>query len=86
MRGEACILWQVYHGEKLDQELGLATRAFLEDDLEVDLLHSCVTCTKILDWYGADFGSSSREIVSRLVSLILTLALILTLTQILTRM
>jgi len=70
----SCPPIKVYTATRLDQELDLATRAFLEDDLVPDVPAGVLTCTKLLDWYGGDFGADERARVARLCELLPTAA------------
>ena len=49
-----------------DRALALAARAFVEADCEVDTPQAAVTVSKILDWYGADFGADQVAVLGRL--------------------
>ena len=51
-----------------DESLDLSARSFLEADLAVD--GPTLTCTKLLDWYGPDFGPDARAVVERVRSLL----------------
>jgi tetratricopeptide (TPR) repeat protein len=48
--------------------LQIATEHFLDETMAVHAADT-IECSKILDWYGADFGDSPDEIVRRLVRL-----------------
>ena len=52
----------------LEQGLSLAARAFVESDLAVeqDAEGARVSLSKILDWYGADFGADEAAVLGRL--------------------
>ena len=52
----------------LKQGLSLAARAFVESDLTVEQEAggARVTLSKILDWYGADFGADEAAVLGRL--------------------
>lgn len=66
----SCPPIKVYSAAALDAELALATAAFLESDLRLDAARNLVTCSKILDWYGADFGARPAALLERLRSLL----------------
>ena len=49
-----------YDVEKIDEQLDLAARSFLNSDgAEIDIARKRMTLSKILQWYGADFGAGS---------------------------
>ena len=52
----------------LEQGLSLAARAFVESDLSVEqgAGGARVSLSKILDWYGADFGADEAAVLGRL--------------------
>ena len=62
---KSCPPIKFYTAYGLDASLDLASRAFLEGDLEVT--DTGITCTKLLDWYGSDFGETPLDIVERLM-------------------
>ena len=70
----SCPPIKVYSAARLDEELELATRAFLEEDLSPDVPAGVLTCTKLLDWYGGDFGADEQARVARLCELLPTAA------------
>ena len=51
---QSCPPVGVYRAAALDQQLDLAARNFLNQEVAVDA-HGCVTCSRILEWYAADF-------------------------------
>lgn len=63
---KSCPPIKFYGAEQLDAELALAARAFLEADLAPRPADGVLECTKLLDWYGGDFGSSPSRVVARL--------------------
>ena len=67
---KSCPPIKFYAAERLDSSLALSSRAFLEADLACDVGRAELTCTKLLDWYGADFGASARARVERLRTLL----------------
>jgi hypothetical protein len=51
---QSCPPVGAYRAEVLDQQLDLAARNFLNQEIAVDA-RGCVTCSRILEWYAADF-------------------------------
>ena len=66
----SCPPIKVYSTARLEEGLNLATRAFLEGDLAPDVESNALTCTKLLDWYGPDFGADERSRLLRLRDLL----------------
>ena len=66
----SCPPIKLYRPDTLEASLALATQAFLEADLEVDRPRRELTCSRILDWYGADFGATDRAKLLRLRGLL----------------
>lgn len=69
----SCPPIKFYRAESCEEELALSARAFLEDDLEVQPTPdggSQLACTKLLDWYGRDFGEAPRARVEKLRTLL----------------
>lgn len=66
----SCPPIKVYTTARLEEGLDLASRAFLEADLSPDVEASKLVCTKLLDWYGPDFGADSRARIARLRDLL----------------
>ena len=64
----SCPPIKFYQPARLDESLDLSARSFLEADLAVD--GPTLTCTKLLDWYGPDFGPDARAVVERVRSLL----------------
>jgi hypothetical protein len=54
---QSCPPVGVYRAAVLDQQLDLAARNFLNQEVAVDA-RGCVTCSRILEWYAADFEAS----------------------------
>ncbi|HEX7788305.1 MAG TPA: DUF547 domain-containing protein, partial [Methylomirabilota bacterium] len=54
---QSCPPVGVYRAAVLDQQLDLATRNFLNQEVALDA-GGCVTCSRILEWYAADFDSA----------------------------
>jgi hypothetical protein len=57
----SCPPVRVYHPETLDADLESSTQAFLRDDIEVDLTKKRIHCSRIIKWYGIDFGKNDKE-------------------------
>mmetsp|Transcript_38640 Transcript_38640/g.98025 ORF Transcript_38640/g.98025 Transcript_38640/m.98025 type:complete len:322 (-) Transcript_38640:132-1097(-) len=67
----SCPPIKLYDASRLEQGLDLATRAFVESDLRVERDAGStgaarVTLSKILDWYGSDFGADEAAVLGRL--------------------
>ena len=54
---QSCPPVGVYRAAVLDQQLDLAARNFLNQEVAVDV-RGCVTCSRILEWYAADFDGA----------------------------
>ena len=54
---QSCPPVGVYRAAALDQQLDLAARNFLNQEVAVDA-RGCVTCSRILEWYAADFEAA----------------------------
>jgi hypothetical protein len=52
----SCPPFQIYSSDKLDQQLDLATRGFINSTVEIDSEKTVVHLSKIFQWYGGDFG------------------------------
>lgn len=57
---KSCPPVRLYSEGSLDQELDLAASAFLSEEVQV-LEGGAVEVTKLLQWYGGDFGKTDRE-------------------------
>jgi len=66
----SCPPIKFYAAERLEEGLALSARAFLEADLAPDLPAAQLSCTKLLDWYGADFGPTPRDVIARVRGLL----------------
>jgi len=53
---QSCPPVGVYRAAALDEQLDLAARNFLNQEVALDA-RGCVTCSRILEWYAADFES-----------------------------
>lgn len=51
------VLVRFYDPGQIDAQLDLATRSFLQQMTEVDAQGGVVWLSKILQWYGEDFGA-----------------------------
>ncbi len=56
---ESCPPINFYDAEHIETQLDLATRNFLEQNLEVDTQANSIKLSKILQWYSTDFGASA---------------------------
>jgi hypothetical protein len=54
---ESCPPVNFYDAEQIDTQLDLATGNFLNQDVEINLARKTVTMSKLLQWYGVDFGA-----------------------------
>ena len=54
---QSCPPIGVYRAAALDQQLDLAARNFLNQEVTLDE-RGCVTCSRILAWYAADFAAA----------------------------
>lgn len=63
---KSCPPIKLYSAANLEEGLDLAARAFVESDLAVDAPAGAATLSKILDWYGADFGPTEPDVLRRL--------------------
>ncbi len=45
-----------YNYEKLDKQLDVAAKVFLNSETEIDTANKTLTVTKIMDWFRGDFG------------------------------
>ncbi|MFZ0547571.1 MAG: DUF547 domain-containing protein [Candidatus Promineifilaceae bacterium] len=64
--GRSCPPIQAYETEKLEQQLDLATKGFLDSTVKVDLENKEVVLSKLFSWYSTDFGG--REGIKRFLS------------------
>ena len=65
----SCPPIKIYSHENLDEELKIATEAFLEGDgVEVDILKREICLSKIFHWYKNDFGGSNDSIIKWIIS------------------
>jgi len=60
--GRSCPPIQVYSAEKIDQQLDLAARNFVNADLQVDAEHNAVHLSAIFKWFTGDFGGQQGVI------------------------
>lgn len=67
---KSCPPIKFYSAQGLEEALALSARAFLESDLACDVENAEITCTKLLDWYGPDFGDGSRAKLERVCALL----------------
>jgi uncharacterized protein DUF547 len=54
---QSCPPIGVYRAAALDQQLDLAARNFLNQEVALDA-RGCVTCSRILQWYAEDFAAA----------------------------
>ena len=54
----------MYNWQGIYEQLKLAAEAFLEgeDGLQIDMQKKSIKLSKILDWYGIDFGKTKEEV------------------------
>ncbi|CDJ44726.1 hypothetical protein, conserved, partial [Eimeria tenella] len=58
---------RIYHAETLDEELALATRAFLSSSSNFCIFEKTVFLSSIFKWFEGDFGSSKKEVLTFLL-------------------
>ena len=58
----------MYQKEKLDQQLNMAAKSFVNQEIEVidDSGTKKVLLTKLLLWYKKDFGQNDNEVLDKL--------------------
>ena len=54
--GRSCPPIQVYSAENIDQQLNLASRNFVDADLQIDQDRNTARLSAIFKWYAVDFG------------------------------
>ncbi|MBI2504152.1 MAG: DUF547 domain-containing protein [Candidatus Latescibacteria bacterium] len=54
--GQSCPPIRSYANALIDQQLALATTAFLDTEVEIDPEHSTIRANRILRWYRSDFA------------------------------
>ncbi|XP_071947353.1 uncharacterized protein [Antedon mediterranea] len=64
---KSCPAINVYSERNLDNALKAASINFLAQEVNVDINEKRVILSKILDWYGTDFGATPREVVEWIV-------------------
>ena len=60
---QSCPPVRLFCSDNIDSALELATRAFCQNDITIDVEKKLVKMTKILMWYGMDFGSDEKSIL-----------------------
>lgn len=58
---KGCPSIRTYTPEKIDEQLDEAARAFFEGESTLRVRKRCIHLSKILSWYGADFGASPKD-------------------------
>ena len=63
---------EAYVADKIDQQLTASAQAFFssESNLRLDAARNTIYISKILDWFGEDFGKNSAEQMRRLAPLL----------------
>jgi hypothetical protein len=63
---QSCPPISVYAGEqdKLDKQLDLATKGFLNQSVEFNAQTSTITLSQLFQWYRVDFGKSDDEVLA----------------------
>jgi len=64
----SCPPIKLYTEENLETALALAAQAFCESEVEVNVATKTVTMSKILFWYGKDFGKTEEEVLSKVAT------------------
>jgi len=69
----SCPPIRVYQKEKLDQQLNMAAKSFVNQEIEVidDSGTKKVLLTKLLLWYKKDFGQNDNEVLDKLSEFII---------------
>ena len=65
----SCPPIRIYSAAHLDDELGLAARAFVESEVDVPSAAdrpSRVRASRLLEWYASDFGATDADVVATL--------------------
>ena len=52
----SCPRLRIYSADRLEEDLREAARSFVAADVEVDLASKSVRCSRLFQWYEADFG------------------------------
>jgi tetratricopeptide (TPR) repeat protein len=63
----SCPSLALYTAATLNEALDLAAEEFVQNDLEVSVVRSTVTLSKIFNWYKADFPSPTRQLLGYLL-------------------
>lgn len=63
---KSCPPIKIYDADNLEAGLALAASAFLETEVAVDVPKRRVTLSKLLMWYGDDFGEDERDVLRRI--------------------
>lgn len=64
---KSCPPIRLFSSENLDAGLDLAAKSFCQNDVSVDVNQKVVIVSKILDWYGCDFGPNQRAIAEKIM-------------------
>jgi hypothetical protein len=64
--GRSCPPIQVYTPEKIDQQLDLAARNFVDADVQIDQDRNTAQLSAIFNWFGKDFGGQ-RGVINFLI-------------------
>jgi len=64
---KSCPPIRVFSAENLEKGLELASKSFCQSETTIDMDKMKVVTSKILDWYGGDFGPDKNKIMERLL-------------------
>jgi len=67
---QSCPPIRIYQSDKLDQQLNMASSSFCNQEIEIDADGQKVVLSKLLLWYGKDFGNSEDDILEKLATFI----------------
>eukprot|EP00093_Oithona_nana_P006147 06147.XXX_93148_91940_1 [CDS] Oithona nana genome sequencing. len=67
---QSCPPIRIYQSDKLDQQLNMASSSFCNQEIEINDDGQKVVVSKLLLWYGKDFGNNEDEILDKLASFI----------------
>ena len=60
---KSCPPIKLFDAANVDEALNAATKAFLEEDVQVDMRTRTVVLSKILYWYKFDFGGDNTRLL-----------------------
>eukprot|EP01083_Nonionella_stella_P006307 18345_1 len=60
---KSCPPIKLFNADSIDEDLNLATEAFLDDETFIDVKNGEFTVSMILKWYRTDFGRNDMEVM-----------------------